>query len=917
MWKTVDLEPEFKDRIIMKYEYRKKIREELVLFSAGKITDNRVAELKGKYTQLHKTVISLQESEIQLLQEAKHLSVELEQQQNELEKAKEFPEECSSEVSQIRQQLLTCQNEYDAIKRREYEVQVKMKCLQEEKRFLEREYERIPKEGVNKKIEQLKENCDELRKEVMQRKTEINAIKEDVSSKQKLMLADKKEVEELLEKQKNLNDELVSIPDVTAQLAEETEKMNQRKIDAEKKKEALNDQIEELNGTLNAIEKRTEEILQEREDVMKELDRKQILLERKEREGNTLTKLLEMDREKESVAQSDREALKYNLNKRVLERKKESDILIHKQAQKDRELQNLKKMELQLNMIYDSLEQDKPYYKRLKLEVEAISKTNGALLKRRRELQKEIEMIKKSLAEQEIVSDMDACTLKECIAEEDRLFKAQEECRNELSGLAHLTCLKVEEKERTSRDFQKAQIQLQTIINEVKRKDLELRACKRRKIKIQNKLQGSSKMHDEIENERNKCVHMLHAAEQKASEIKKRVKLIGNEIENLRNTILTKESELKKQHLKNKNNIVMRDSLKRDCCETEKFMDEMKEKKTQRSLELERLTNMVNHIEEETVQLHKKYERAIQQKYESGLLLRNREEELCILYEKMNMQEILSRNGDIEVQDMDEQIKLLKLKVAEKKRQITLWCKVLPVKNALDADLVALQIQFSLCKDKIKQMEEMFTDPRNESRKRDVGGKDPSVPELLEKIEQLEAKLVQKQKKLLETDLLYEHISRLTDRIRARAENGKRDTLLLARRTNELQKKIKDRTQKMMALVAELSMKQALASKLQQEVREKEQFLMTVSSRINQGLPPPKETEHEWLKILRNERMQKEAAEARAKHTAEEKQTQRPATSTRHLQLPRPYSGLAPFKPSETGANMRHFRKPIVKPIEI
>lgn len=68
-----------------------------------------------------------------------------------------------------------------------------------------------------------------------------------------------------------------------------------------------------------------------------------------------------------------------------------------------------------------------------------------------------------------------------------------------------------------------------------------------------------------------------------------------------------------------------------------------------------------------------------------------------------------------------------------------------------------------------------------------------------------------------------------------------------------------------MALVAELSMKQALAIKLQQEMRDREEFLMIVSSRIDQGLPPPKETEIEWLKVLRNEKMHKEAAEARAR----------------------------------------------------
>lgn len=34
-------------------------------------------------------------------------------------------------------------------------------------------------------------------------------------------------------------------------------------------------------------------------------------------------------------------------------------------------------------------------------------------------------------------------------------------------------------------------------------------------------------------------------------------------------------------------------------------------------------------------------------------------------------------------------------------------------------------------------MEEIFADPANKSRKRDLGGKDPSPPELLKKIEQV------------------------------------------------------------------------------------------------------------------------------------------------------------------------------------
>uniref|UniRef100_A0A8C3RA84 Uncharacterized protein n=1 Tax=Cyanoderma ruficeps TaxID=181631 RepID=A0A8C3RA84_9PASS len=60
--------------------------------------------------------------------------------------------------------------------------------------------------------------------------------------------------------------------------------------DAKKKNEALNDQIEELNRTLKATEKRTEEILQEKENVMKELDERQTLIQKNEQECIALTK---------------------------------------------------------------------------------------------------------------------------------------------------------------------------------------------------------------------------------------------------------------------------------------------------------------------------------------------------------------------------------------------------------------------------------------------------------------------------------------------------------------------------------------------------------------------------------------------------------------------------------------------------
>lgn len=66
---------------------------------------------------------------------------------------------------------------------------------------------------------------------------------------------------------------------------------------------------------------------------------------------------------------------------------------------------------------------------------------------------------------------------------------------------------------------------------------------------------------------------------------------------------------------------------------------------------------------------------------------------MCIFYEKINIQEKLKLNGETEIHVLEEKIRFLKLKIAEKQRQISVTKKLLPVKSALDADLAVLQIQ--------------------------------------------------------------------------------------------------------------------------------------------------------------------------------------------------------------------------------
>ncbi|XP_046320056.1 coiled-coil domain-containing protein 146 isoform X2 [Marmota monax] len=846
------------------------------LHAMGKIPGTRMAELKAKYTLLHDTVMSTQESEVQLLQNAKNFTEQIQQQQFHLQQADSFPDAFSTEVSKMREQLLKYQNEYNAVKEREYHNQYRLNSLREEKDLMLKEFEKIPKPGeMEKKMRILRDSTEELRKEIMQKKLEIKNLREDLTFKQKQLVKEQKELEELLEHQVVLKDEMVYHQTVPVQIVKEIEKMARRKVEMEKINIILELEVRELNDSLKKIENKISAVVEEKEDVMKEVEGKRTLLEVKEREYNQLVKLLELARENEATSLSEKGILDLNIRNNVIDKQNYHDEFSHKQREKERDIRNLKKMEMLLKVSSDSLTQTQAMYKRLQLEIEAIPKDDSVLPERRKELHREVEVAKRNLVQQQKYNN---------------------------------------------------------IVKEIKAKDLEIRIYRKKKREIYRRLREFAKLYDTIRNERNKFVNLLHKAHQKVNEIKERHKMSLNELEILRNSAITQDRKLQNSVLKHANNVTIRESMQNDVCKILSKLQEMKEKKETQLTSMDRLANTITTIEEEMVRLRKKYEKAVQRRNESGVQLIEREEEVCIFYEKINIQEKLKLNGETEIHVLEEKIRFLKLKIAEKQRQISVTKKLLPVKSALDADLAVLQIQFAQCTDRIRDLEKQFINPGDKNRIRLLRGKDLTEAEMIKKLDELELQLAKKEEKLLEKDFIFEQVSRLTDRLCSKTEACKQDTLLLAKKMNGYQKRIKNVTEKMMALVAELSMKQALTIELQKEVKEKEEFIFYCNSRLEKGLPLNKDIEREWMKVLRDEELYEMALAEKFRELQERDNQllpngvytsaeQRPnayipeADAT--LPVPKPYGALAPFKPSEPGANMRHIRKPVIKPIEI
>lgn len=464
---------------------------------------------------------------------------------------------------------------------------------------------------------------------------------------------------------------------------------------------------------------------------------------------------------------------------------------------------------------------------------------------------------------------------------------------------------------------------------ELKINELLLIDLKKRKQEIDFKLKSCIAMYDEVKNDRNKYVKQIQNSSQELAETKERIKILQNEVEILRSESAEKDRKLKEERHSVQLTLHHRDGIRTEINKIDYAVKQKESFVTQQLNEINKLNVIINSLEKDMIELKQKYEIVCESRNYTGIQLIDRNDELCILYEKCNIQETIQKKGESEIRVKEDEIRMLNLELNAVKRQIELVRKQIPEVPTFASEVISLQAELEAERDKEKELAAKLEDPSNSKRFNELPGEDPDEEALEAKIQVLEERLNSKKEQLLEKELVLEEISNLADRLRAQALTGRQGTLELAEKVNEFQSRIKKLTRKMMATVSELSMFQATAMKLKQEKEKLEEISDNAETRFSEGIPPTDESEEEFQKMERNRSMREEEHKLRLEREKEEKSMTGAIThSTAEprlnsyipddgVGLPKPYGSHAPFVPTQLGSTMRHIRKPVPKPIEI
>lgn len=81
--------------------------------------------------------------------------------------------------------------------------------------------------------------------------------------------------------------------------------------------------------------------------------------------------------------------------------------------------------------------------------------------------------------------------------------------------------------------------------------------------------------------------------------------------------------------------------------------------------EIEKLNMIILSLQKDMQSLRVQYEEACEHRNYTGIQLIDRNDELCILYEKSNVQENILRKSEVAVKGLEDEIRMIKIEISE------------------------------------------------------------------------------------------------------------------------------------------------------------------------------------------------------------------------------------------------------------
>uniref|UniRef100_A0A8B9LB71 Cilia and flagella associated protein 58 n=1 Tax=Astyanax mexicanus TaxID=7994 RepID=A0A8B9LB71_ASTMX len=375
------------------------------------------------------------------------------------------------------------------------------------------------------------------------------------------------------------------------------------------------------------------------------------------------------------------------------------------------------------------------------------------------------------------------------------------------------------------------------LMEEIKAQQMQIFEYRKKIAEAETKLNQQQNLYEAVRTDRNVYSKNLIAAQDEITEMKRKLKLMTHQIDQLKEEITGKEATLVKEHLEFQRVEKEKEALKAELQKMRQQAEDTKRFIDNQAMEERKLLRNIADADAERMRQKKELEKVVSERDILGTHLVRRNDELALLYEKIKIQQSILNKGELQYNQRLEDIRLLKMEIKNLQRKKRNLNK--NVSNMEDLRRELHHIQRELLKERARcgAMEQELENPKNVHRWRQLEASDPSTFELIQKIHSLQRRLITKSKEVVEKELLLQEKEKLYVELKhmlARLPGPE-----AAEQLSIYQQKLREKTKLLKALTAELNMYRSQVQehrndteRLAQELQDTKKKYLSLKKRV-------------------------------------------------------------------------------------
>lgn len=794
--------------------------------------DKSLEKFRVEYEKLHRALKKSHESEKRLMQKCRELNAEIVANASKVQTALKLSQEDQTTIASLKKEIEKAWKMVDAAHDKEQRARETIQSLKLEIANLSKLVEQGAglTMGQDHSVNELLKIKDELTKERDDKLSDISKLREELSgatTKQQKAEQDREEAEMKIAELKEDIQVRSNEAQREARKKEKIEKeLKQAKSDLETRTAELKTKAGNLQRAQEDITKLEQQLKEQRilnEKAMKDTDLlnarltkvqqdyDQQLLSCDQLATENTQKAAELKAKEDEINALKQDTVRLTKMREAIQRKLRTieDQKMEVEQQKETLKGQIAGLEKELESSKKQAEADKKAIDDLVRERDILNKN---LLKAAGATQKQLglvrlhEQTKKNL-EQEIQNYKDEAQKQRKIIYQ--LEKERDRYINEASELTQKVLQHMED---------------------VKVREMQIFDYKKKIAEAETKLKQQQNLYEAVRSDRNLYSKNLIESQDEITEMKRKLKIMNHQIDQLKEEIMAKEAALVKEHLEHQRVEKEKDALKAELQRMKQQAAESKAYIEQQEVEERKLLKIISEADAERLRQKKELDQVISERDILGTQLVRRNDELALLYEKIKIQQSTLNKGEIQYRQRLEDIRLLKLEIKKLRREKNILTKSVANVEDLRREVYHTQRELLRERTRCKALEEELENPMNIHRWRKLEGSDPSTYEMIQKIQTLQRRLIQKTEEVVEKELLIQEKEKLymeLKQILARQPGPE-----VAEQLSIYQQTLKEKTKQMKGMSSELNMYEAQVKEYKYEIERLAKELQEVKKKF-------------------------------------------------------------------------------------